>query len=72
MYSQVVLVPEERLGFVVLTNSMTSIGSALKYVVIDRVLGGGDRDWSRDLLDRAKATRERARAGPRQDRSASD
>ena len=55
MYSQVVLVPEERLGFVVLTNSMTSIGSALKYVVIDRVLGGGDRDWSRDLLDRAKA-----------------
>ena len=41
MYSQVVLLPEEQLGFVVLTNSMTSIGSALKYVVVDRVRGRG-------------------------------
>jgi CubicO group peptidase (beta-lactamase class C family) len=54
MYSQVVLVPEEQLGLVVLTNSMTSIGSALKYVVVDRFLGGGDHDWSREFLERAK------------------
>jgi CubicO group peptidase (beta-lactamase class C family) len=54
MYSQVVLVPEEQLGFVVLTNSMTNIGSALKYVLIDRYLGGSDRDWSRDFLERAR------------------
>jgi CubicO group peptidase (beta-lactamase class C family) len=59
MYSQVVLVPEERLGLVVLTNSMTSIGSALKYVVADAFLGGETRDWSKDLLDRA-ARREKA------------
>ena len=55
MYSQVVLVPEEQLGLVVLTNSMTSIGSALKYVVVDRYLGAPERDWSREMLERSKA-----------------
>ncbi len=61
MYSQVVLVPEERLGFVVLTNSMTGVGGALKYVVIDRYLGGGGRDWSGEGLERARR-REAAHA----------
>jgi hypothetical protein len=71
MYSQVVLVPEERLGLVVLTNSMTGIGGALKYVVLDEFLGSTGHDWSRESLERAKkrdaahaealATVERAR-----------
>jgi CubicO group peptidase (beta-lactamase class C family) len=54
MYSQVVLVPEEQLGIVVLTNSMTSIGSALKYVIVDRFLGGSERDWSAEMLERSR------------------
>lgn len=61
MYSQVVLVPEEQLGLVVLTNSMTSIGSALKYVVLDQYLGGATRDWSAEFLERARR-REAAHA----------
>jgi CubicO group peptidase (beta-lactamase class C family) len=61
MYSQVVLLPEERLGLVVLTNSMTGIGGALKYVVLDEFLGSTGHDWSRESLERARK-REAAHA----------
>ena len=45
MYSQVLLVPEEQLGIVVLTNSMTGIANALCMTLADHWLGGPDRDW---------------------------
>jgi len=52
MFSQVVLVPEENLGMVILTNSMTSMQTALSYRVLDAYLGGEERDWSsEDLVD---------------------
>lgn len=56
MYSQVALVPEERLGVVILTNSMTSIGTALKLTVLDAFLAPGEapRDWSTEMLERAR------------------
>lgn len=50
MYSQVLMAPEKGLGVVVLTNSMTGIGSAITYRVMDVFLGGADRDWSSELL----------------------
>ena len=50
MYSRVVLVPEERLGMVILTNSMTSLPTALSYRILDAYLGGPERDWSAELL----------------------
>ena len=50
MYSRVVLVPEERLGVVILTNSMTSLPTALSYRILDAYLGAPERDWSAELL----------------------
>jgi CubicO group peptidase (beta-lactamase class C family) len=54
MYSRVVLVPEDHLGMVVLTNSTTGIGSALMYRVLDAYLGGEDRDWAAENLEGEK------------------
>jgi len=48
MYSRVVLVPEEDLGLVILTNSTTNISSALMYRFLDSCLGGQERDWAGD------------------------
>jgi CubicO group peptidase (beta-lactamase class C family) len=66
MYSQVVLVPEENLGVVVLTNAMTGIAGALTNRVLDAYLGGEPRDWSTEGLAQWEASRERFHA--RQDR----
>ncbi len=54
MFSQVAVVPEEELGLVILTNGMTSMQSALMYMILDAYLGGADRDWSAEFLKRAE------------------
>ncbi|MEX2610541.1 MAG: serine hydrolase [Gemmatimonadota bacterium] len=54
MYSRVVLVPEEGLGMVILTNSMTGISTAIANRIVDAYLGGAARDWSTLLLDRER------------------
>ena len=41
MFSRVVLVPEEKLGMAVLTNSMTSASTAVTNMILDAYLGGG-------------------------------
>ncbi|MEM6782821.1 MAG: serine hydrolase [Bacteroidota bacterium] len=53
MFSRTVLVPEENLGVVVLTNSMTALASALTSRVVDTYLGvtdeaGAVRDYAAD------------------------
>ncbi len=58
MYSRVVLVPEEKLGIVVLTNSMTGISSAICNQVLDEYLGGSKRDWSAEGLKRDSEHRQ--------------
>ena len=68
MFSHVTLVPEEKLGFVILTNSDTGLSGALSYVILDAWLGGDGRDWSQLFLGRARqvaatARAERERAG---------
>lgn len=45
MYSKVLLVPEEGIGIVVLTNSMTSITSAITDLALDTMLGISTADW---------------------------
>lgn len=52
MYSQVVLVPEENMGIIILTNSMKSIGSWLPYRTMDVLFGKETKDWSKMGLDR--------------------
>jgi CubicO group peptidase (beta-lactamase class C family) len=58
MFSRVVLVPEEKLGVVVLTNSMTGISTAIANYVVDAFLDGEERDWSRTMLEGFKDGRE--------------
>ncbi|HSJ13135.1 MAG TPA: serine hydrolase [Longimicrobiales bacterium] len=59
MYSRVVLVPEAKLGMVVLTNSMTGISTAITNRILDAYLGGEERDWSALLLERERRANTR-------------
>lgn len=46
MISKVCLVPEENLGFVILTNSINYLPEALMYKILDTYLSSNTRDWS--------------------------
>ena len=71
MYSRVVLVPEENLGIVVLTNTMKGISPAVSNYIVDRYLNVPLRDWSSEGLvqqkdgDKYKADRLVARGKSR-------
>lgn len=58
MYSHVMLVPEEHLGIVVLTNSMTGLPSAVSNTIADRFLGGDAGDFLTSGLERDRSGRE--------------
>jgi len=49
MYSRVTMVPEDHLGIVILTNSMTGIGTALTYYIMDFYAGVEEKDWSEEM-----------------------
>jgi CubicO group peptidase (beta-lactamase class C family) len=56
----VALLPERKLGVVVLANSLqagrgTELHKALGFWIFDRLLGAPQRDWSREYLGRAEA-----------------
>ena len=57
--SRVLLVPEEQLGLVILTNSMNSLPSYLAYEILDRYFGAEKKDWSAFGLIRLKLYEER-------------
>lgn len=61
MFSRVVLVPEEGLGLVILTNAMTNLQTALTYRILDAYLGGEEHDWTAQLAAIAERNREEAR-----------
>jgi CubicO group peptidase (beta-lactamase class C family) len=61
MFSRVVLVPEEKLGIVVLTNSMTSLPTALAYRTLDAYMGGEPKDWNAALLEQSRRSKESKR-----------
>jgi len=46
MISKVVLVPGEKLGFVILTNSINDLPTALTYYILDLYYGKEHKDWS--------------------------
>lgn len=58
MYSHQILVPEEKFGVVVLTNSMTSLPDSLAYRAVDMAIGVPDRDWSSENLKRYNESRK--------------
>lgn len=59
MYSRVALVPEENLGLVVLTNSMTSLPVALTNRILDAYLGGAEKDWTAQFAEQAERDKQR-------------
>ncbi len=54
MISCIALVPEEDFGFVILTNSINSLPTALMYRILDMRLGAPARDWSAEGLSRVR------------------
>jgi CubicO group peptidase (beta-lactamase class C family) len=63
MRALVGMLPEERLGVVVLSNQHPAyIDEAVLLRVFDHFLGGGPRDWSAEMLAGARQLAERARA----------
>ncbi|WP_205500353.1 serine hydrolase [Rufibacter psychrotolerans] len=63
MNSRTMLVPEEKLGIVILTNSMSSIMTPMAYYTVDQFLGiKNGRDWSRFTLDLAAKGRAAEKA----------
>lgn len=62
MTSQVAMLPEERLGVVVLTNSETPLSNILVNKIFDEFLDVPQRDWSRDFLTPSSQSGEAERA----------
>ena len=55
MYSRVMMIPDIKLGIVVLTNSMEGISTPLTYYIANQYLQKDMRDWSKEGLERAKS-----------------
>jgi CubicO group peptidase (beta-lactamase class C family) len=63
MRAQVAMIPEERLGLVILTNlNGTILPVALMYRILDAYLGAPQRDWSTDLLTGIKGLEAQGKA----------
>ncbi len=51
MISYTCMVPDEKLGFVILTNKNSGLYYPLVYKTLDVFLNGGEKDWSTFMLD---------------------
>jgi hypothetical protein len=58
MLSYTCLIPEEKMGFVILTNCNNSVYNPLVFKTLDVLLGGKDTDWSRLMLENLKKQQE--------------
>lgn len=55
MYSRVFMIPDIKLGIVVLTNTMEGISTPLAYYIANQYLQKDMRDWSAEYLARARS-----------------
>jgi len=63
MRALVAMLPEEKLGIVILTNLHGStLPQALSFKIFDAYLGGQQRDWSADMLKTIKTLQEQGKA----------
>lgn len=63
MRAEVAMIPEEKLGLVILANlNGTALPVALMHRIFDAYLGASERDWSADLLKTFKGLEEQGRA----------
>lgn len=66
MRAEVGMMPEEKLGVVILTNKNGNVlPQALMFKVFDAYLGGPQRDWSAEILKSFKALEEQASTAER-------
>ncbi len=56
MYSRVMMLPDQKLGVVILTNSMEGISVPLAYYIVNQYLKKDERDWSAEYLKRARSS----------------
>jgi CubicO group peptidase (beta-lactamase class C family) len=64
-FAEIAMLPEERLGVVILMNTPADLRYALMFWLFDQYLGAGDRDWSTEMLRATIAAREeRERSAP--------
>jgi len=61
MISYTCMVPEENLGFVILTNKNSSLYYPLIYKTLDVFLGGDEKDWSQFMLELVEQGKERGK-----------
>jgi CubicO group peptidase (beta-lactamase class C family) len=54
MISSVNMIPDEKLGVVVLTNGMNAPTMAVTYYALDAFLGLNEKDWSAEMLENVK------------------
>lgn len=54
MISAVNMIPDEKLGVVVLTNGMNAPTSAVTYYALNALLGEKEKDWSAEMLEQNK------------------
>lgn len=54
MLTAVSLIPDQKVGVVILTNGMQSPYMAANYYALDALLGRPEKDWSSDMLERVK------------------
>jgi CubicO group peptidase (beta-lactamase class C family) len=67
MRTRVVFIPEEQFGFVILQNSTSeSLHESVGYWILDRLLGGKQRDWSAELLAISNEAEAKAKAAKKQ------
>ncbi len=57
--SKVTLVPEEKLGIIILTNDMNSLTTALRYKILDMFLNDKNKDWAGEVLNSSKEREEK-------------
>lgn len=62
MTSQLALLPEEKLGVVILTNSETPLSTILGNRIFDIFLGVAQRDWNAEYLARSRESAETSKA----------
>ncbi|KAF0129510.1 MAG: beta-lactamase [Bacteroidetes bacterium] len=62
MISQTLFIPEENIGFVILTNSLSSVYYPLMYKTLDVLLENPvEKDWSTEILSLIKAGEQQAK-----------
>lgn len=62
MISRITLVPEENFGFIILTNCISALSSALEYTILDAFLNSTKKDWSQDYLKLVRAYEAKEKA----------